>query len=379
MRNFLLLITIFLLIFSESISSSGVVTGDVEKRKKDIQLIMKDSLRKVFKIPGGVKFKNVKFKYKKIFESAGIVLSEPTQEKELVQMCGYFSAQNELGINSLFQPFFIQIGINNKKKGLSGDVLYKFDNKYKKLISMNSKFSMDSSKEEFEVLWNKLCGNLDEQYLGVLSGYKFGYDAIGYSELDKKLQQLSHHKFALSYFSVCNKAEENIHGCLFLAQCKIKNISSELTKKCQLVNELCDQDPAKVCFYKIEKNNKEKKTASLNHPTKLGAELLEQIYISIEPPFIINFKGEQKAKYFQVGVTISTKYNLVMEAVKKNMPAIRNKLTFILASQEFTETLTNSGKLELKEQLKKSINKVLSKKNFNHGISKVYFTSFVAQ
>lgn len=233
---------------SEVIDSA--ISSD-KKRQEEIRKAMEYQLAKVFKFPESVKFKDVEFQYRKIFSSAGIELQDPEQEMEIASECGYFSAQNGLGAYGAYQPFYMSLNIINEKKALTGDVWFRNDGEVKKLISMDSSYPVDGDEEEFENLWGSLCGNLDDQNLGVLSGYDFGYEAIALQFLDDAVKEAVAHPTGRDFLNACLAEGVEAGSCLGQFKCRVAE-PGDTPDYCKQVDDICLQsDSAKACDEKL--------------------------------------------------------------------------------------------------------------------------------
>lgn len=105
----------------------------------------------------------------------------------------------------------------------------------------------------------------------------------------------------------------------------------------------------------------------------------DALYISIDPPFTVNFSGNSRARFLQVAVDVMTRDPAVEESVKRHMPVIRNNLVMLFSSKTSSELSTLEGKQALQRETLASIQKVLEQETGEKGIEAVYFTSFVMQ
>jgi flagellar protein FliL len=105
----------------------------------------------------------------------------------------------------------------------------------------------------------------------------------------------------------------------------------------------------------------------------------EAIYFSLDPPFIVNFTGKSRARFLQVSIQGLTRDAQVKEDITKHFPQVRNNLVLLLSSKTYDELNTQEGKVALRKQVLKEIQKVLETETGKEGIEDVYFTSFVMQ
>ena len=103
------------------------------------------------------------------------------------------------------------------------------------------------------------------------------------------------------------------------------------------------------------------------------------IYLSLDPPFTVNFTGNSRARFLQVTVDVMTRNPLVEGRLKQHMPVVRNNLVLLFSSKTSSELSTMEGKQALQQETLASIQKVLTDETGDKGIEAVYFTSFVMQ
>ena len=119
--------------------------------------------------------------------------------------------------------------------------------------------------------------------------------------------------------------------------------------------------------------------AAAEDPASAVEEKKEAVYVSIQPPFTVNFSGNSQARFLQVGVDVMTRDPAVEEELKRHMPVIRNNLVLLFSSKTSSELVTAEGKQALQNEALSSIQKVLEDETGNKGVEAVYFTSFVMQ
>ena len=105
----------------------------------------------------------------------------------------------------------------------------------------------------------------------------------------------------------------------------------------------------------------------------------EAVYVPIDPPFTVNFRGGAGARYLQVAVEAMTRETDIEAQIKRHMPVIRNDLTLLFSSKSARDLSTIEGKEALRAETLTSIQKVLQTETGKKGIEAVYFTSFVMQ
>ena len=110
-----------------------------------------------------------------------------------------------------------------------------------------------------------------------------------------------------------------------------------------------------------------------------GESLSPAVYVSLDPPFVVNLTGGGSARFLQVTVDVMTRDPNMEELVKIHMPAIRNNLVMLFSSQTAESISTLEGKEHLRSEALKVVQEVLENETGDPGIEAVYFTSFVMQ
>ncbi len=94
--------------------------------------------------------------------------------------------------------------------------------------------------------------------------------------------------------------------------------------------------------------------------------------------FTVNLQPEVGDQYLQVGLVVKTKDNATLDALKLQMPEIRNRTLLLLSSKRASEINTVAGKEKLSAEILAEIRKPLMPENAQQ-IAAVFFTSFVIQ
>lgn len=102
-------------------------------------------------------------------------------------------------------------------------------------------------------------------------------------------------------------------------------------------------------------------------------------YVSLEPPFVVNFEGNSPARFLQINVEVMTRKAEYAEHIKKHMPVIRNNLVLLFGSQTHDKVNTLKGKEDLRQLALTEVQKILEEETGDAGIEALYFTSFVMQ
>lgn len=111
----------------------------------------------------------------------------------------------------------------------------------------------------------------------------------------------------------------------------------------------------------------------------LAAEKAPPQYLSLDPPFIVNFDDQEMLRYLQVGVSVMARDKAVIDQVTNNLPHIRNNLIMLFGSQDEKTLHSTEGKETLRHKALEEIQAILQKEIGDPGVEDVYFTSFVMQ
>jgi flagellar FliL protein len=93
-------------------------------------------------------------------------------------------------------------------------------------------------------------------------------------------------------------------------------------------------------------------------------------------PFIVNLSSFEK--YLQVSMTLQVATPAIAEKVKLLMPMIRHGLILILSSKEASQLQSGEGKIEVMDEIKEKMNKLLEVKEHD-GVSDIFFENFIIQ
>jgi flagellar FliL protein len=104
------------------------------------------------------------------------------------------------------------------------------------------------------------------------------------------------------------------------------------------------------------------------------------LYVALDPPFVVNFEGDQLVRFLQVTVQIMTRDPGVVELLKSNEPVVRNDLLLLFGNQKYEALSSRAGKEKLRSDALMAVRHVVQGAGgkADH-IEQVYFTSFVMQ
>ena len=117
-----------------------------------------------------------------------------------------------------------------------------------------------------------------------------------------------------------------------------------------------------------------KKVAAKKEPAR------PPLYVALDPPFVVNFQGDQVVRFLQVTVQVLTREPETQELLKVNDPVVRNDMLMLFGNQKYEVVATNEGKEKLRQDALKSIRRIVAANGGKaESIENVYFTSFVMQ
>lgn len=103
------------------------------------------------------------------------------------------------------------------------------------------------------------------------------------------------------------------------------------------------------------------------------------LFLPLEPAFVVNFQDQDATRYLQVGVTVMTHDPAAVQVIKANDPVIRNALVMLFSSQTYAGLSNTAGKQKLQEQALDAVRKIVAAKTGKPDVDALYFTSFVMQ
>lgn len=103
------------------------------------------------------------------------------------------------------------------------------------------------------------------------------------------------------------------------------------------------------------------------------------VYFALDPAFVVNFQGDDAARYLQIGVTVMARDPAVIQSIKDNDPVVRNALLMLFSGQTFAQLSTTAGKQKLQADALAAIRKIIADRAVKPRLEALYFTSFVMQ
>jgi flagellar FliL protein len=104
------------------------------------------------------------------------------------------------------------------------------------------------------------------------------------------------------------------------------------------------------------------------------------IYVSFEPPFVVNFPAGGNVKFLQLTVQGMTRDPIMEKSMQSNSPAIRDALLTLFGQQTADVLATAEGKEQLRTQSLEAVRAVMKAEGEDATkVEAVYFTTFVMQ
>ena len=109
-------------------------------------------------------------------------------------------------------------------------------------------------------------------------------------------------------------------------------------------------------------------------------EQLPARYVTLDPPFVVNFEAESTVRFLQISIGVMTRDEKVEHLIRDNDPRIRNDLLLILGNQNYQTVSKLEGKEELRKRCLESVRAVVAESGGEgSAVEALYFTSFVMQ
>jgi len=129
-----------------------------------------------------------------------------------------------------------------------------------------------------------------------------------------------------------------------------------------------------------KEKEKDKKSKDKGKKGKDSAPKGPALYVSLEPPFVVNFVAGQPARFLQITSQIMTRDPATAQLLKDNDPLLRNDLLMLFATQTYEGISAAEGKENLRKQALDAVrNVVKSEGGSPEHVEAVYFTSIVMQ
>jgi flagellar FliL protein len=104
-----------------------------------------------------------------------------------------------------------------------------------------------------------------------------------------------------------------------------------------------------------------------------------ELYLPLEPAFVVNFRDDESLRYLQVGVTLMSHDADALNTAKSADPVIRDALVALFSDQKYSIISDAAGRANLQAQALAAVRKIVKARLGRPGIDALYFTSFVMQ
>ena len=102
------------------------------------------------------------------------------------------------------------------------------------------------------------------------------------------------------------------------------------------------------------------------------------VFVTLES-FTVNLQPENGDQYLQVGLVVKVTETTAADALKQQMPEIRNRILLLLSSKKASELSPVAGKQQLSAEIMNEIKQPFGPQKLQKEIVGVFFTSFVIQ
>lgn len=104
-----------------------------------------------------------------------------------------------------------------------------------------------------------------------------------------------------------------------------------------------------------------------------------EIYLALEPAFVVTFRDGEALRYLQVGVTLMAHDQKAIAVAKDADPVVRDGLVSLFSGQKFDVISEAAGREKLQADALATVRKIVQKRLDRPGIDALYFTSYVIQ
>lgn len=109
--------------------------------------------------------------------------------------------------------------------------------------------------------------------------------------------------------------------------------------------------------------------------TKVGTAL----YVAMPRPFVFNVPGSGRDRLVQINVQLMVRGTDNEETAKMHVPRIEGTLLRVFSSSNADDLVTEAGKIAIKEQSLREVQKALQEVAGNPVVEQILFTGFVMQ
>ncbi|GAB5380715.1 MAG: flagellar basal body-associated protein FliL [Aliiglaciecola sp.] len=120
-------------------------------------------------------------------------------------------------------------------------------------------------------------------------------------------------------------------------------------------------------------------TGSDGAPTMSGTNKGTALYVAMPRPFVFNVPGQGKDRLAQIKVQLMVRGTDNEETAKMHVPLIEGTLLRVFSSANADDLVTEAGKVSLRDQSAREVQKVMKETVGNEVVEQVLFTGFVMQ
>lgn len=120
-------------------------------------------------------------------------------------------------------------------------------------------------------------------------------------------------------------------------------------------------------------------TADGEAPMSTAANKGTALYIAMPRPFVFNVPGQGRDRLAQIKVQLMVRGTDNEEQAKMHVPLIEGTLLRVFSGANADDLVTEAGKVSLRDQSVREVQKVLKEKVGNEIVEQVLFTGFVMQ
>jgi flagellar FliL protein len=135
-----------------------------------------------------------------------------------------------------------------------------------------------------------------------------------------------------------------------------------------------------VCAYALTVlRGHDKAAAGSDQHEARPADAKPELFLPLDPAFVVNFRDDDSMRYLQVGVTLMAHDQAALDTVKSVDPVVRNALVMLFSRQDYAILADPAGKQKLQAEALEAVRRIVASRTGKPGIDALYFTSFVMQ
>lgn len=105
----------------------------------------------------------------------------------------------------------------------------------------------------------------------------------------------------------------------------------------------------------------------------------QELYLPLEPAFVVNFRDDDSMRFLQVGVSLMSHDPAALATAKDADPVIRDALVKLFSSKDYAILSDAAGKQKLQADALAAVRRIVGDRLGRPGVEALYFTSFVMQ